>query len=654
LERVSALQSMLGDARDLSAIRRDVLTRSIFGVDVNSTAVWLCELRLWLSVVIESNESDPSAVVPLPNLDRNIRIGDALAGRAFGDHDTRLRGGPLLRRLRQRYANASGPRKDALGRQLDCAERERALLSLEYDLASTAAKRRDLVGARRGRDLFGERYHASRDEQMTALTLRRRAASLRVLRRRIASGGALPFSFPVHFADIASRGGFGLIVGNPPWVRLHRIPLQQRADFRREFDVARRAAWEPGAGNSGAGRGFAAQVDVAAVFVERSTRLLAPGAAFAFLLPAKLWRSLAGGGVRRWINDETTLRRVEDHSEAAAAFDAAVYPSLVVARRNDGDKTCGANPIDIEVHHRGNEPFAWKATSTSVAFDTSPGAPWILLPPDARRAFDRFHESGPPLARSVLGRPLLGVKCGYNDAFIVELLTTDDEVAEVRTASDQRIMIERSLLRPLVRGEALRRWQTPILPERIIWTHDSSGAPMASLPPLAARWFTRWRRELNARTDARRGSRWWSLFRTDAARCGQPRVVWGDVGREPRAAIFDAGDRSVPLNSCYVVRCRDQQDAFAFAALLNGPLARAWLDAIAEPARGGYHRYLGWTVSLLPTPGDWEHARAVLAPLGERGQRGAPPSDHELFDASLEAYGLQRRHVAPLVAWLSK
>jgi adenine-specific DNA-methyltransferase len=654
LERVATLQRQLGDARDVSAVRRDVLTRSIFGVDVNPTAVWLCELRLWLSVVIESDESDPSAVVPLPNLDRNVRTGDALAGRAFGDHDTRIRGGPLLARLRQRYANASGARKDALGRQLDRAERERALLAVEYDVASTAAKRRDLVSARRGRDLFGERYHPSPDEQATAVTLRRRASSLRTLRRRIASGGALPFSFPVHFADVASRGGFGLIVGNPPWVRLHRIPIQQRGEFRREFDVARRAAWEPGAGQAGAGRGFAAQVDIAAVFVERSTRLLAPGAALALLLPVKLWRSLAGGGVRRWINDETRLRLVEDHSEAAAAFDAAVYPSVIVAQRIDGQDRGAYENVNVAVHHRGNAPFTWRTTPTSLALDASPGAPWILLPPDARRAFDRLHEAGPPLAQSLLGRPYLGVKCGFNDAFVVELLSADDDVAEVRSADDQRIVIERDLLRPLVRGEGLRRWCAPASPDRIIWTHDANGSPLASLPPHAARWFARWRRQLNARTDARRQSRWWSLFRTEAARCDRPRVVWGDVGREPRAAVFEAGDPSVPLNSCYVVRCRDQQDAYAFAALLNGPVARAWLDAIAEPARGGYHRYLGWTLSLLPIPKDWERARNVLAPLGERARHGTCPSESALFDASLEAYALERRRVAPLVAWLSR
>src|SRR5207248_7394357 len=138
---------------------------------------------------------------------------------------------------------------------------------------------------------------------------------------------------PVHFADVAARGGFSLVVGNPPWVRLHRVPLADREAFRRDFDVARAAAWEPGSGTAGVGRTFAAQVDLAALFAERGVRLLSPSGALALLLPVKLWRSLAGGGVRRLLLSETQLDRVEDHSEAPSAFDAAVYPSLIAARR---------------------------------------------------------------------------------------------------------------------------------------------------------------------------------------------------------------------------------------------------------------------------------------------------------------------------------
>ncbi|MEO6877631.1 MAG: N-6 DNA methylase, partial [Gemmatimonadaceae bacterium] len=544
LERIATRLQLLGDTRDVSIIRRDVLTRSIFGVDVNPTAVWLCELRLWLSVVIESGETNPRAVVPLPNLDRNIRTGDALAARPFGS-GTQLSGGPALQRLRQRYANASGARKVSLGRELDRVERRRGIESLDRELVSVAERRRDLVVALRGRDLFGAPYEPSRGERTSAAELRRRAASLRAARTRIIGGGALPFSFPVHFADVGLRGGFELIVGNPPWVRMHHVSPRQRADFRRDFAVARHAAWQAGAAPSGAGRAFAAQVDVAALFVERSLQLLAPRATLALLLPVKLWQSLAGGGVRRLLAESTELNRVEDLSEAAAAFDAAVYPSLIVAQRLAVSGERVDDCTHVAVHRRGAGAFEWSAPGASLPFDSTSGAPWLLLPPDARRAFDQVRECGDTLASSSFGRPLLGVKCGCNDAFIVTLLSASNGVAEVETSNGRRIQIEQNVLRPLLRGEQLSPWQPRIGHEHIIWTHGVDDAPLTSLPPLAARWLGRWKRRLDARTDSRHRAKWWSLFRTDGAACRTPRVVWGDVGRQPRASVINAGDPTV-------------------------------------------------------------------------------------------------------------
>jgi len=79
----------------------------------------------------------------------------------------------------------------------------------------------------------------------------------------------------------------------------------------------------------------------------------------------------------------------------------------------------------------------------------------------------------------------------------------------------------------------------------------------------------------------------------------------------------------------------------------------AWLNVIAEPARGRFHRYLAWTVALLPLPRDWVRARQLLAPLGERGAAGDPPSDLELLHAVTAAYAIRDYDVAPLLAWCS-
>ena len=123
--------------------------------------------------------------------------------------------------------------------------------------------------------------------------------------------------------------------------------------------------------------------------------------------------------------------------------------------------------------------------------------------------------------------------------------------------------------------------------------------------------------------------------------------------RGARAARVGAARRRSARTAQHLLRrsLPRRRDAFALAALLNGPLARAWLDALAEPARGGYRRYLGWTMSLLPVPSDWNAPATSSRRSAKPRASGERRATANLLDASLAAYGVDRRDVAPLVAW---
>ena len=474
---------------------------------------------------------------------------------------------------------------------------------------------------------------------------RLRVAALRRDRRRLVDGGALPFSFPSHFGAAHARGGFDLVIGNPPWVRLHNIPAAARVALKARYRVYRDAAWERGARGAHATRGFSTQVDLAALFVERGIGLAGPRGCVALLLPAKLWCSLAGGGVRRLLGAQTQVRAIEDWSDAPSAFDAAVYPSILLAsRRGEPDR-----PTQVTVRRRTLD-LTWCASEEAIRFDPGDNAsPWLLLPPEVRIAFDRIIARGTPLGDAQVGRATLGVKCGCNDAFIVEAIGERDDMVQVE-CEGRTGFVERDRVRPLLRGDAVTAWSIPASRSAILWTHEA-GRPLRALPPLTARWLAPWRRQLMNRTDLRGGAAWWTLFRTEAADSSRPRVVWSDFGRSPRAALLPAGDPTVPLNTCYVIACDDDVDALALTALLNSPVAAAVLNTIAEPARGGWKRYLAWTVALLPLPHDWPRARCILAPLTTRALLGRIPTGEELLLAACHAYRLRRSDVAPLVAW---
>ncbi len=645
LDRLTKLRVASGDGRSLSAIRRDVVTRSVFGVDINPTAVWLCELRLWLALMVDHPASDALSVPPLPNLDHNIRVGDTLAGGDFalgraGDHSPAAI-------LRTRYARSTGARKRSLARALDRAERTALVAWLDARIERLAAQRCSLVTAARGRDLFGGRRGASAGERGAARQLRVLARDLRAHRRTAVRGGALPFAFASQFPDAHRAGGFDLVVGNPPWIRIHHIPAAARDRLRREFRVFQEAAWSSGATVARAGSGFGSQIDAASLFIERSHQLLREDGVLSLLVPSKLWRSLAGGGVRRLLGERASLVAVEDWSEAPSLFDAATYPSVVVARR----ATSTGGDVRLSVH-RGPLQVAWTSARPQLPLDDSAGAPWLFLPPEVRLAFDRLTRAGVPLAGSGVGTTTLGVKCGCNEAFVVRAVTAPGgvEVSDgTRTA-----VLEQQFVRPVLRGEGVRPWRRDATDEHMVFPCAGDGRVLTALPSSLRSWLLPWRGRLEARTDARGNRAWWSLFRLDGARHDRPRVVWADLGKCLQALVLPAGDRAVPLNTCYVLSTRDETDALALAALFNSPVADAWVAALAEPARGGYRRHFAWTMARVPVPDDWARARDVLAPLGRAGMDGSPSSRTQLMHAVLEAFRLRRHTVAALVEWMNR
>lgn len=631
LEEVAERRLGAGDTRPLAQRRRHVLTRNVFGVDVDPVAVWLCQLRLWLSIVVEE-ESD-ALLAPLPNIDWNIRQGDALAGRGFADAQVGF--DPNVERLRLRYARASGIRKRTLSKALARAERARAEGVARARIEQLTAQRREVVVAARSPDLFARTRHVDHATRRALDALRAAVRRARADLATLRGGGALPFSFATHFPDVAATGGFSLVIGNPPWVRTREIPLEQRETLRERFAVYRGAAWEAGAAAAAAGRGFASQVDLAALFTERAVHLARVGGAIALLLPAKLWGSLAGGGVRALLAREAPPSRLEDWSGSSAGFDAVVYPSALVAHRRPPSEVTAQVRTTV---HRADQPLTWDIPRSTLTLDSSAGAPWMLLPPDVRRAFNQLVRRGTPLAESPLGRPLLGVKSGCNEAFLIPASAAHT--------------IEPELLRPLVRGEDITAWQRTAAAADtcLLWTHDVRGGAMAALPPGARRHLAQFRRQLEQRSDGR-GARWWSLFRTEAARADRARVVWADIGQAPRALVLRAGDPTIPLNTCYVVRTPTEDDGYAFAAILNSIVGAAWLCALAEPARGGYRRFLGWTCARFPIPRDWLRARELLAPVARQAAAGRAPDAWALCTLVLDAYGVTHDELSPLLSW---
>ena len=595
LERLAALRAAGGEL--ITDARRRVLQRNLFGVDVSATAVRLAELRLWLAVVADDPADCAAAVAPLPNLDCLVRQGDSLLDPAGIWPTARAGSGAAteLGRLRDQLVTASGPAKPPLVRALRRAELRMADAQLELRVDRIAADVRESIEAARAPTLFGERAPLGRAGRVRLGVLRRELRAARALRRAVARDGELPwFHYQSHFADVFARGGFDLVVGNPPWVRAEELPAALR------IRLAARYRWWRTAGSVG----YAHRPDLSLAFLERATELAAADGAIAVLVPAKITTAGYATRARRALAAELTLHAVADlTADRDAAFDATVYPLVLVATR-------GMPPPNHRVRTRlGNDPA--RAASTVAQASLAGGAPWLLAPDAVRRLVVRLATAFPTLGAAFRAR--LGVKTGANGIFL-------------GIAPD----VEPELLRWALRGRDVERFGA-VRRLRLIWTHGADGAPLGSLPPRAARHFARHRARLLARADQVAGLPW-QLFRTGPATASH-RVVWADLDRRLRAvALSDPTCADlVPLNSCYVIVGASATEASRLTAWLNAPLVGALARLGAAPAAAGFARFNAGCISRLPLP------PAALADPRLDGCAGATDISPEDRDAALDA-----------------
>ncbi len=162
----NALTSYLQETEERTSynFKRNAIQDCLYGVDIDSGAVEIAKLRLWLSLIVD--EKERAMIQPLPNLDYKVVKGDSLIGYQFVPQ-----GLEKIERLKEKF--------------------------------------------------FGETRHGEKerlkkeiDEAMTKL-MENTEKSL---------GYKVNFDFKIFFSEIfREKAGFDMVIGNPPYVQLQKM-----------------------------------------------------------------------------------------------------------------------------------------------------------------------------------------------------------------------------------------------------------------------------------------------------------------------------------------------------------------------------------------------------------------------------------------------
>jgi hypothetical protein len=285
-------------------LKKEVVECCLYGVDIQEQAVRLCELRLWLSLVVDYqfDRAKPFAsaireVPSLPNLSYRIMRGDSLLERIFGHvvELDQMAKDPSSKQLiesvqadKEAYFRESRTlekrRLEAkiLVKQLDLAQRlldakAKALEEQAYQpsifgdeemAASDKVAKLALHGARAEIQKLRQNLKSAqqRADQLTRQKHPIARGDLDTLRRQYFRTGDIPsFIWRVDFAEVfSSRNGFDIIVGNPPYLFGENIAANDE-HYRQHYQTAK------------------GQYDTYWLFIERDCRLMQEGGIHCFI-----------------------------------------------------------------------------------------------------------------------------------------------------------------------------------------------------------------------------------------------------------------------------------------------------------------------------------------------------------------------------------
>jgi hypothetical protein len=317
---------------DAQLLRRLVLRRCVYGVDLSPMGAEIAKISLWLASFVPG--------LSLSYLDHNVKVGNSLIGVAGADQLLDADGGStipamLVAEQMERAAKAAEPlyglmdrnpeevaRSEGVAREAEGAvEGARVLLNL------WVGEPLGLEGARAELWVAAEAIGRGQTPALAD------AASELARRNRV-------FHWPLEFPEVFADGkGFDAVVGNPPWEEItveelafyarYEPGLRALSEAERDRALVRLKDEQPELAQSLAAeqdnvamlkRFFAADTgyvgssgdpDLYKFFCQRYRRLLSTGGALGVVLPRSAFSVKGSADFRRWLFGESTVKRLD-------------------------------------------------------------------------------------------------------------------------------------------------------------------------------------------------------------------------------------------------------------------------------------------------------------------------------------------------------
>jgi len=394
-----------------------------------------------------------------------------------------------------------------------------------------------------------------------------------------------PFNWEQEFKDIMAKGGFDVVIGNPPYVRIQTLPRDE-ADYYREFYQSAFGSF-----------------DIYILFLEQAIKLLKPSGRLGFITSGKFLKADYGKRIQQLLHQNCTVESIIDLSAQQVFAEATTYPVIIVLKKGTEDKLLRYTfiPADVDLSKTTQPIDISILPTTTTNQEAVVKGIWPPIGSDDT-LLAKLAQNTVPLGE-LSERIFQGLVTSADKVYILEKRGEPSEgIIKVYSHSlEQEFKLESALLKPLLSGKDIERYSCPIPNRLLLFPYKvTEGKAELILPQeFASAYLNCWgyllqnRETLENREGGKmRHERWYAyvypknLALHNRRKMAIPRLV------SKLAAVYDR-DEGFYLDNVdvggLILKEKDDAQWLYILGLLNSKLLDFYLHRISVPFRGGFY-----------------------------------------------------------------
>ena len=424
-----------------------------------------------------------------------------------------------------------------------------------------------------------------------------------------------PLAWQDEFPNEMDRGGFDVILGNPPYIRIQNMAAYSPAEVT--YYKHSRSPYTTAQSDN---------FDKYALFVERSINLIRPGGRLGVIVPHKFMTIHSGRALRNFLSRHRILESIV-HFGAKPVFGQHTrnYTCILICDLRGRSHLAFEQVRDLE-EWRYNRP----GVITDVSADDIGSDAWRFADAEFTKLLDRVQRTCPERL-GVVADIFAGMQTSADGIYIFESSNFDSGSVTLHW-NGRNWPIERAILRPCLSKVTLYPYSRPeanawmIFPYEIQSERQRRRARLIQPSELADRFPICWaylsarRSELEDRqiNGGRADERQWYQFGRSQSltKFDGPKIVLPILSVKARYS-YDDGNIAVTGGGngpYYLIRPRPDVAVsnFYLLAILNHPLSEALVRTKTSVFRGGYYSHGKQFIQGIPIPIPSESEQIVI------------------------------------------